>query len=264
MPVSPGRPRGGPGIGRRRKPINPTQVWKGTGTARNNTMTTFGAGRMTTNIGGARMIDSMGYPYNDAATSYHRRNHHALSKAAADISRFGVVNHGIYAGCKLRSVGFIESDGAAGQTRHLARDLEGNGPYDGNPYSHAASVPSHSTCSWTPDHGYMLCEYLRDRGDPKQLIAADHLSIFTYDDNAKSYKHLGVSKDYKTLEEMASIDGNVWHYRYQLPVGSGKVLDLRDTYVFVNANKRITRIEVSSDAGRHWVLMSESFDTRIP
>lgn len=130
------------------------------------------------------------------------------------------------------------------------------------PYSHASLVRSHSTCSWTPDHGYMLCEYARDSGDPKQLIQADHLSIFTYDDNAKSYKHLGVSKEYKTLEEMAKIDGNLWHYRYQLPTGDGKMLDLKDTYEFVNANRRITRIEVSSDAGKHWILMSESVDTR--
>lgn len=130
------------------------------------------------------------------------------------------------------------------------------------PYSHASIVRSHTTCSWTPDHGYMLCEYARDSGDPKQLIEADHLSIFTYDDNAKSYKHLGVSKEYKTLEEMASIDGNLWHYRYQLQTGDGKMLDLKDTYEFVNANQRITRIEVSSDAGKHWILMSESVDTR--
>lgn len=143
-----------------------------------------------------------------------------------------------------------------GSWKEMVRTME-------TPYSHAASVPSHSTCSWTPDHGYMLCEYARDKGDSKQLIAADHLSIFTYDDSAKSYKHLGVSKEYKTLEEMASIDGNVWHYRYQLPVGDGKMLDLRDSYEFVNANRRITRIEVSSDGGKHWVLMSQSLDTRI-
>ena len=142
-----------------------------------------------------------------------------------------------------------------GSWKNVIRTME-------TPYSHASSVRSHSTCSWTPDHGYMLCEYARDSGDPKQLIEADHLSIFTYDDNAKSYKHLGVSKEYKTLEEMASIDGNLWHYRYQLPIGGGKMLDLRDSYEFVNTNQRITRIEVSSDAGRHWVLMSESVDTR--
>jgi hypothetical protein len=96
----------------------------------------------------------------------------------------------------------------------------------------------------------MLCEYARDRGDPKQLLAADHLSIFTYDNVKRSYKHLGVSKNYKVLEEKASIDGSVWHYAYQLPDSGGKVLDLRDSYRFVGSNERITRTELSSDGGR--------------
>lgn len=131
------------------------------------------------------------------------------------------------------------------------------------PYSLASSVPSHVTCSWTPDHGYMLCEYARDQGDPRQLLAADHLSIFTYDNVAKSYKHLGVSKNYKVLEEKAGIDGGVWHYEYQLADSGGKVLDLRDSYRFVDPNERITRTEVSSDGGSHWILLSESVAHRV-
>lgn len=131
------------------------------------------------------------------------------------------------------------------------------------PYSLASSVASHVSCSWTPDHGYMLCEYARDQGDPKQLLAADHLSIFTYDTVSRSYKHLGVSKSYKTLEEAASIDGNVWHYDYQLADSGGKVLDLRDSYRFVDSNERITRTEISSDGGRHWILMAQSVAHRV-
>jgi hypothetical protein len=131
------------------------------------------------------------------------------------------------------------------------------------PYSTASSVPLHVTCSWTPHRGYMLCEYSRDRGDAKQLIASDHLSIFTYDDATKSYKHLGVSKDYRTLEEMIVIDGSHWQYRYQLPGSDGAMLDLRDSYDFVNPDERITRTEISSDHGRHWILLSESVGRKV-
>jgi hypothetical protein len=131
------------------------------------------------------------------------------------------------------------------------------------PYSRASSVPLHVACSWTPDHGYMLCEYERDRGDPAKLEASDHLSIFTYDSHAKSLKHLGVSKNYETLEEMVRIDGHVWHYDYQLPSSGGKLLNLRDSYEFINRNKRMTRTEVSSDGGRHWILISESVANRV-
>lgn len=34
------------------------------------------------------------------------------------------------------------------------------------PYSHAASVPSHITCAWTADRGFMVCEYLSEKIDP--------------------------------------------------------------------------------------------------
>lgn len=159
--------------------------------------------------------------------------------------------------------------GAAGASDPLARLAIWQGQWrevvitKATPYSLASSVPSHVTCSWTPDHGYMLCEYARDRGNPQQLLASDHLSIFTYDDASKSYKHLGVSKNYKVLEERASIDGNVWHYSYQLPDSSGTVLDLRDSYRFVDSSERVTRTEVSSDGGKHWVLLSESIAHRV-
>lgn len=131
------------------------------------------------------------------------------------------------------------------------------------PYSHAHSTPSHLTCSWTADHGYMVCEYLSEKIDPNEGRPFDHLSIFTYDEKGKAYKHLGISKDYKTLEETASIDGNLWHYDYQLPADNGKMLELRDSYEFVTPEKRITRIEVSADGGKHWTLMSEAVGTRV-
>ena len=131
------------------------------------------------------------------------------------------------------------------------------------PYSHAASVPSHITCSWTADRGYMVCEYLSEKVDPAEGRPSDHLTIFTYDDKGKAYKHLGISKDYKTLEEATTIEGNLWHYTYQLPGDKGEKLDLRDSYEFVTPEKRITRIEISADGGKHWTLLSESVGIKV-
>jgi len=131
------------------------------------------------------------------------------------------------------------------------------------PYSHAASVPSHITCSWTADRGYMVCEYLSEKTDPAEGRPSDHLTIFTYDDKGKAYKHLGISKDYKTLEEATTIEGNLWHYTYQLSGDKGEKLDLRDSYEFVTPEKRITRIEISADSGKHWTLLSESVGIKV-
>ena len=131
------------------------------------------------------------------------------------------------------------------------------------PYSHAHSVPTHLTCGWSADRGFMVCEYLGEKIDPDKGRPSDHLSIFTYDDKSKTYKHLGISKDYKTLEETATIDGNLWHYNYELPADNGKKLLLRDSYEFVTPEKRVTRIEISSDDGAHWTLLSEAVGIKV-
>jgi hypothetical protein len=131
--------------------------------------------------------------------------------------------------------------------------------------SHAASLPAHLTCAWTADRGYMVCEFLSEKVDPNEGQRSDHLSIFAYDAKGKAYKHLGISKDYKTLEETPiSIDRNLWHYNYQVSSASGKKVDLRDSYEFVTPEKRITRVEFSLDGGRTWTLMTESVGTKIP
>lgn len=130
--------------------------------------------------------------------------------------------------------------------------------------SHASSAPAHITCAWSPDRGYMVCEYLSEKVDPNEGRPLDHLSIFAYDARTKAYKHLGISKDYKTLEETPiSIDGNLWHYDYQLASASGKRIDLRDSYEFETPEKRITRIEFSLDGGHTWTLMSEAVGTKV-
>ena len=130
-------------------------------------------------------------------------------------------------------------------------------------YSHASSVPAHFTCSWTADRGYMVCEYLSEKIDAAEGKPFDHLTIFTYNDTGKTYKHLGISKDYKTLEEpTVIIEGNRWHYNYQLSDDKGNKLDCRDVYEFVTPQKLITHIEISSDGGQHWTLVSESVATK--
>ncbi len=132
------------------------------------------------------------------------------------------------------------------------------------PYGHARSVKSHTTCGWSADRGFMVCEYLSESGDTAGREPADHLSIFTYNAANQTYKHLGISKDYKTLEETpVVIDGDSWHYTYTLPGKDGKVLDLRDSYQFVTPQKRVTRIEVSTDGGQNWTLISQSVGIKV-
>lgn len=130
-------------------------------------------------------------------------------------------------------------------------------------YSHAASVSFDADCSWMPNRGYMVCDYLSASVDPAEGKPANHLTIFTYNDKDKAYKHLGISKDYKTLEEVTAIDGNLWHYTYELTGDKGEKLQCRDEYEFVSPEKQTTRFEISSDGGQHWTLVSEGVGTKV-
>jgi hypothetical protein len=84
------------------------------------------------------------------------------------------------------------------------------------PYRHAASAPSHETCAWTADRGSVVCQYLSEKVGAREGKPSDHVTIFACNDAGKNYKHRGISKDYKTLEEVAAINGNAWHYNCQL------------------------------------------------
>ena len=132
-----------------------------------------------------------------------------------------------------------------------------------SPYSHASSVSFDADCSWMPNRGYMVCDYLSRGIDPAEGAAANHLTIFTYNDKDKAYKHLGISKDYKTLEEVTTIEGNLWHYTYEIAGDKGENLQCRDEYEFVSPEKQTSRFEISSDGGKHWTLVSEAVGTKV-
>lgn len=130
-------------------------------------------------------------------------------------------------------------------------------------YSHAASVSFDADCSWMPNRGYMVCDYLSAGVDPAEGKPVNHLTIFTYDDKDKAYKHLGISQDYKTLEEATTVDGNLWQYIYEVTGEKGEKLQRRDQYEFVSPNKQSSRFEISADGGRHWTLVSEGLGVKV-
>src|ERR1700761_9839654 len=73
------------------------------------------------------------------------------------------------------------------------------------PYSEAASVTSEMTCSWSPHHGFILCDHLMN--GPTGV--SNSLSVYTYDEVAKSYKFFGVEKDSSPREVPMQVKGNV-------------------------------------------------------
>jgi hypothetical protein len=126
-------------------------------------------------------------------------------------------------------------------------------------YSHAAPFHKSVTCGWTGDRGFMVCEY-RDVGVPPGETA-DNLSIYTYDEVAKAFRNYGIG-NHRVTDTPVVVEGNVWRCVHQETTKSGAKLEFRDTYEFVSPTKRLTRIEISSDGGQHWILIANEIETR--
>src|ERR1700685_2690839 len=58
------------------------------------------------------------------------------------------------------------------------------------PYSQAASMTSEMTCTWSPHHGFILCDHLMNGVNG----VSNSLSVYTYDEAKKTYKIFGVHK----------------------------------------------------------------------
>lgn len=131
------------------------------------------------------------------------------------------------------------------------------------PYSHASSVAYSADCSWLPNRGYMVCDYLSNTIDPQEGKVANHLSIFTYSDIDKAYKHLGIGMEGEPHEQVATVDGNVWTTPFEVAGEKGEKLQCRFVYEFPSPEKQLSRFEISADDGQHWTLVSESVGTKV-
>jgi hypothetical protein len=134
--------------------------------------------------------------------------------------------------------------------------------YKETAYSHAGSVTYNATCSWLPNRGYMVCDYLSDGVDPQHGKVSNDLSIFTYSEIDKAYKHVGFGMEGEPHEQLTTIVGNVWTTPFEVTAKNGEKLQCRNVYEFDSPEKQHSRFEVSTD-GQHWTVLSEAVGTKI-
>jgi hypothetical protein len=121
-------------------------------------------------------------------------------------------------------------------------------------YSHAGTSSYHGDCSWLPNHGYMLCDFVADRA-PSTGKPGNAITILSYNDSEKAYEHLVLERDLNPqMKAVMTVDGNVWTIPFELS-DKGKTYLCHDIYNFVSPNKFLMRFEMSNDGGRHWVLV---------
>jgi hypothetical protein len=126
------------------------------------------------------------------------------------------------------------------------------------PYSEAASVTSEMTCSWSPNHGFVLCDHLMHGADG----TTNSLSVYTYDERDKVYKFFGVEKDSYPREVPMQVKGNVWSFGTEVQ-NQNKTIMFLTSDEFVSDKSMHFRTEFSDDNGQHWKELNRGELTKI-
>jgi hypothetical protein len=126
------------------------------------------------------------------------------------------------------------------------------------PYSEAASVTSEMTCSWSPNHGFVLCDHLMHGVDG----TTNSLSVYTYDERDKVYKFFGVEKDSYPREVPMQVKGNVWSFGTEVQ-NQNKTIMFLTSDEFVSDRSMHFRTEFSDDNGQHWKELNRGELTKI-
>ncbi len=125
------------------------------------------------------------------------------------------------------------------------------------PYSRAESLSSEMTCTWAPNHGYLICDQTIAGKDGR----VDSLSVYTHSETEKKFKFYGIGQGGNPRTPPLTIDGNVWTYGGGFE-DKGKRIEIRTTNEFVSSTKVRWRTEFSEDGGRHWRLMNSGTDVK--
>jgi len=124
----------------------------------------------------------------------------------------------------------------------------GQGVAKGTPYSKAANDSAETTCNWSPNHGFLLCDQIVHT--PEGTTQND-LSIYTYNEKAHAYAFFGLSRDDSHVRApKLTINGKRWIYLGQFDDG-GKHIQFRTVNDFTSATAVTYRAEYSED-GSHW------------
>jgi hypothetical protein len=122
------------------------------------------------------------------------------------------------------------------------------------PYSQAHTSDGTADCDWTPNRGFMMCDFLNR--NPGAGTPVNDVAIFCYSPAARTYMRLQVFRDAKPFLAQITVKGNTWVTSVDFPDKRGTII-YRDVYVFSSDDKqRITTAQISADKGRTWVTVS--------
>lgn len=130
-------------------------------------------------------------------------------------------------------------------------------------FAHARTDRYDSRCAFLPQGTFVACEYLSLQPDPRTGRILNDVSLIYYSGVDKSFKYTNVAPEGGAREDSMHVDGRVWTRPFKIPRRSGGVIDAREIYTFVSADKQAARLEVSTDKGAHWIVVNEAVGIKV-
>ena len=127
-------------------------------------------------------------------------------------------------------------------------------------YSKAGTGGGVSTCVWSPDHIFVVCDQdVKDNG-----TALRFLSIYAFDPKTSTYHFYGLSPEGdqpRTGDVSISTDGAHWEYLTKTTIKE-KPVWFRTVNQFLGNDKVEWWSEYSTDQGQHWTKTGEGSEKR--
>ena len=127
---------------------------------------------------------------------------------------------------------------------------QSQGVFVSTPYSAAGDATATTTCAWSGDHLFMICQQAVTMAGKRD----DDLGIYTYDEIASAYRFYNVHTS-RTTSMTITIDGNTIAYPFSF-TDKDKNVTIRTMNVWKNATMYTWRTEYSTDGGATWTLMA--------
>ena len=144
--------------------------------------------------------------------------------------------------------------------RWVGGKWSGEGSMVNTEFSKAMTVSGVTTCAWSPDHIFVICDQAVKANDKP----GRQLSLYGYDPDAGKFHFYGLSPSEataRTPQLEVSRDGNRWEYLNTEDI-KGKAVRFRTVNIFHDADHVEWWSDYSADGGQHWTKMGQGTESR--
>ena len=139
----------------------------------------------------------------------------------------------------------------------FAGTWQSQGTFVDTAYSSAGSASGTTTCAWSGDHMFMICQQVATLNGKRD----DDVAIYSYDDSSNAYRFYNVHATQVT-SSVITVNGNTVVYPFTF-VDKGKSVTIRTLNIWDNPKFYTWRTVYSTDGGTTWTLMANGTSRRV-